>query len=104
MATAVLRIRTFAIASVLLLTAISVACAADQTITLRLGAPKALALERPFKTVLIGDPNIVDVHIFNDHRVTLESLNLGATNLIFVNDQSIAITNLRIVVLGPSDI
>jgi Flp pilus assembly secretin CpaC len=82
----------------------SVACAADQTITLRVGAPTALALERPFKTLLIGDPNIVDVHTLNDTGVTLEPLNLGATNLIFVDDGSIAITNLRIVVIGPGDI
>ena len=104
MAAAVLRVRTCVIVLVLFLTTISVACAANQTITLRLGAPTALALERPFKTVLIGDPNIVDVHTINDRRVTLEPLNLGATNLIFVDDRSIAIANVRIVVLGPGDI
>jgi len=104
MAAAAPRMRTCIIALVLLLTTISVACAADQTIILRLGAPMALELERTFKTVLIGDPNIVDVHTLNDRRITLEPLNLGATNLIFVDDRSIAITNLRIVVLGPGDI
>jgi len=104
MAAAVLRVRTCAIVLVLFLTTISVACAGNQTITLRLGAPTALALERPFKTVLIGDPNIVDVHRLNDRRVTIEPLNLGATNLIFVDDRSIAIANVRIVVLGPGNI
>ena len=104
MAAAVLRVRTCAIVLALFLTTISVACAANQAITLRLGAPTALALERPFKTVLIGDPNIVDVHTLNDRRVTIEPLNLGATNLIFVDDRSIAIANVRIVVLGPGDI
>jgi len=89
---------------IMLLTTISIACTADQTITLRLGAPMALALERPFKTVLIGDPNIVDVRTLNDRRVTLQPLNLGTTNLIFVDEGSIAITNVRIVVLGPGDI
>jgi Flp pilus assembly secretin CpaC len=104
MSAALLRMRTCVIVLVLLLTTISVGCASDQTITLRIGAPTALALERPFKMVLIGDPKIVDVHTFNDRRVTLEPLNLGATNLIFVDDRSIAITNLRIVVLGPGNI
>jgi Flp pilus assembly secretin CpaC len=104
MATAVLRVRTCVIVLVLFLTTISVACAADQTIPLRLGAPMALALERPFKTVLIGDPNIVDLHTITGRRVTLEPLNLGATNLIFVDDRNIAIVNLRIVVLGPGDV
>lgn len=104
MAAAVLRVRTCVMVLVLLLATISVACAADQTITLRLGAPTALALGRPFKMVLIGDPNIVDVHTLNDSRVILEPLNLGATNLIFVDDGSIAITNVRIVVFGPGHI
>jgi Flp pilus assembly secretin CpaC len=104
MAAAVLRVRTCVIVLVLLLTTISVACAADQAITLRLGAPTALALERPFKTVLIGNPNIVDVHTLNDSRVTLEPLSLGATNLIFVDERSTAITNVRILILGPGDI
>ena len=99
-----LRMRTCVVVMVFLLTAISVACAADQTITLRLGAPTALALERPFKTVLMGDTNIVDVHTINDFRVTLEPLNIGATNLVFVDGRNIAITNVRIVVLGPGDI
>ncbi|HZR85982.1 MAG TPA: pilus assembly protein N-terminal domain-containing protein [Bradyrhizobium sp.] len=103
MAAAALRMRTCIIALVLLLTTISVACAADQTIILRLGAPMALELERTFKTVLIGDPNIVDVHTLNDRRITLEPLNLGATNLIFVDDRSIAITNLRIVVRDDAE-
>ena len=51
-----------------------------------------------------GDPNIVDVHTLNERSVTLAPLNLGATNLIFVDDRSIAITNVRIVVLGPGDV
>ena len=104
MAAAVLRVRACVIVLVLFLTTISVACAADQTITLRIGAPTALALERPFKTVLIGDPNIVDVHTLNDRSVTLEPLNLGATNLIFVDDRNIAITNVKIVIIGLGDI
>jgi Flp pilus assembly secretin CpaC len=101
---AMLRVRAYLLVLVLLLTTISVACAADQTITLRLGAKTALALERPFETVLIGDPNIVDVHTLSDRRVTLEPLSLGTTNLIFVDERSIAITNVRILILGPGDI
>lgn len=54
---------------VLLLTTIFVTCAADRTFALTFGAATALAIERPFKTVLIGDPNIVHVHTLNDRRV-----------------------------------
>jgi Flp pilus assembly secretin CpaC len=82
----------------LLLAPVSTTWAADQTITLRLGAGSPLALERPFKTVLIGDPDIVDVHTRSDRSVMLQPLNPGATNLIFVDERSIAITNVRILV------
>ncbi len=103
---AMLRVRAYFLVLILLLTTISVACAADQTITLRLGSniKTALALERAFQTVLIGDPNILDVHTLSERRVTLEPLSLGTTNLIFVDERSIAITNVRILVLGPGDI
>jgi Flp pilus assembly secretin CpaC len=101
---AILRARAYFLVLVVLLTTISVACAADQTITLRLGAKMPLALERPFATVLISDPNIVDVHTLSGRTVILEPLNLGATNLVFVDERSIAITNVRILVLDPGDI
>ena len=101
---AMLPLRACFLVLVLFLTTISVAYAADQTITVRLGAKTALALERPFETVLIGDPNIVDVHTLSDRRVILEPLSPGATNLIFVDERSIAITNVRVLILGPGDI
>ena len=88
----------------LLLTTVSTAWAADQMITLKLGAGSPLALERPFKTVLIGDPDIVDVHAHSDRSVVLEPLNRGATNLIFVDERSIAITNVRILVCSAGAI
>ena len=88
----------------LLLTTVSTTWAADQTITLKLGAGSPLALERPFKTVLIGDPDIVDVHTRNDRSVILEPLNPGATNLVFVDERSIAITNVRILVCSAGAI
>jgi Flp pilus assembly secretin CpaC len=87
-----------AVAFAFLLTKISVTWAADQTIVLRLGVGSPLLLKKPFKTVLIGDPNVVDVHTHSDLSVLLEPLNLGATNLIFVDERSIAITNVRILV------
>ena len=96
--------RLFAVALALLLVAISPTWAADQTITLRLGAGSTLALERSFKTVLIGDPNIVNVHTDGDRSVTLEPLNPGATNLVFVDERSIAITNVGILVCGAAAI
>jgi Flp pilus assembly secretin CpaC len=88
----------------LLLTTISASRAAEQTITLRLGTGSALALERPFKTVLIGDPSIVNVNTRIDGSVILEPLNLGATNVVFVDERSIAIANVKILVYGAGAI
>jgi Flp pilus assembly secretin CpaC len=100
--TAKLGASVVALGLALLLTTISATRAADQTITLTLGTGSALALERPFRTVLIGDPNVVNVHAHNDRSVILEPLNLGATNLVFVDERSIAITNVRILVYETS--
>jgi len=92
------RLGVFALTLPLLLAAGSASRAADRTITLRLGAESALALTRPFKTILIGDPGIVDVHAQNARSVLLEPLNPGATNLVFVDERSIAIANVRVLV------
>jgi Flp pilus assembly secretin CpaC len=71
-------------------------CAADQAITMGLGGSSGLRLERPFKAILIGDPNIVDVLERSDRSVILEPLNVGATNVIFLDEGSIA--NVRVLV------
>ena len=97
-------LRACVVAVALLLTTISATSAADQTITLRLGAGSALALERPFKTVMIGDPRVVDVQTRDDRSVLLEPLSVGATNLVFVDARSIAITNIRILVCNAGAI
>jgi Flp pilus assembly secretin CpaC len=99
---ATIRTHGFIFAVTLLLIPISLTWAADQTIILRLGAGSKLLLERPFKTVLIGDPNVVDVLTLSDRSVILQPLNLGATNIIFLDETSIAITNVRILVYGTS--
>ena len=97
-------LRAGAVAVALLLITISATWAADQTITLRLGAGSTLGLERAFKTVMIGDPRVVDVRTYSDRSVILEPLNVGATNLVFVDEKSIAITNVRILVCNAGAI
>jgi Flp pilus assembly secretin CpaC len=97
-------LRACALAVALLSSAVSATWAADQTITLRLGAGSALALERPFKTVMIGDPGVVDVQTRDDRSVMLEPLSVGATNLVFVDARSIAITNIRILVCNATPV
>ena len=58
--------------------------AATQAITLELGASSGLLLDRPFKTILIGDPDIVDVLERGDRSVIFQSLKLGAFGHIVV--------------------
>jgi Flp pilus assembly secretin CpaC len=47
---------------------------------------------------LVGDPTIVNVHTHSDRLVILEPLRPGETNVVFVDEESIAISNIRIVV------
>lgn len=91
-----LRARGFAFALGVLLTTITASWATDQTITLTLGTGSAFSLGRPFKVVLIGDPNVVDVVTHDDRSVIFEPLNPGATNVIFVDERSIVIINVGI--------
>ena len=88
----------------LLLITVSTTWAADRSITLRLGTGSSLALEKPFNTVLIGDQRVVNVRTQNDRSVILEPLSLGATNIIFVDERSIAITNVGVLVCNAGPI
>ena len=87
-----------AVALIFFASTFSPSCAANRAITMGLGDSSGLLLERPVKTILIGDPNIVDVLERSDRSVILQALNLGATNVIFLDERSIAIANVRILV------
>jgi len=91
-------LRACAFGLAVLTTTISATWAAGETVALRLGAGSSLALERPFDTVLIADPEIVDVHTRGDRAVMIEPLKPGATNLVFIDGESIAIANVRVLV------
>ena len=87
-----------AVALMFFAAAFSPACAANQAITLELGASSGLLLERPFETILIGDPDTVDVLERGNRSVIFQSLNLGATDVIFLDKRGIVIANVRILV------
>jgi Flp pilus assembly secretin CpaC len=78
--------------------AASLTWAADRTIILKVGTTPPLLLERPFNTLLIGDPDVVDVLVRDDRSLILQPLKPGATNIIFLDERSIAITNIGILV------
>jgi Flp pilus assembly secretin CpaC len=92
------RLRACALAFALLGAGPSAASASDQTITLAPGGGSLLRLKRPFETVLIGDPRVVDVDRRSDQSVVLKAVGLGVSIVVFVDEHGIAITNVRIVV------
>ena len=95
---AAVRLRACGLALALLLLPLSIGRAGDNTITLAVDAGSLLRLERPFATVLIGDPSVVDVRAQDDRSVILHALKLGTANVVFVDEQSIAIANVRVIV------
>jgi Flp pilus assembly secretin CpaC len=68
------------------------------SVTLELGVASTVMLERPFETVLIGNPNVIDVQTQDERSVLLKPLGPGATNLVFIDKQGLVITNLAILV------
>jgi Flp pilus assembly secretin CpaC len=72
--------------------------ATSPSITLQLGTGSTFMLERAFNTVLIGNPDVIDVQTQTERSVLLKPLSPGATNLVFVDEQGIVITNLSIMV------
>jgi Flp pilus assembly secretin CpaC len=72
--------------------------------TLELGAGSTVMLERPFKTVLIGNPDVVAVRTQSERSVLLKPLSPGATNLVFIDEQGFVITNLAILVRNAKSI
>jgi Flp pilus assembly secretin CpaC len=72
--------------------------AADQTIKLELGRESVFELESSFETILISDPDVVDVHAQTERSVILEPLNLGAANIVFLDARQMAIANIRVFV------
>jgi Flp pilus assembly secretin CpaC len=101
------KLTALAIAFAVFVTTISLTRAADKTVILEIGTEgMTLMLERPFKAVLIGDPDVVDVLTQGDRLAMLQPQGLGATNIIFLDEGSIAIANFRVVVCktGAKDI
>ncbi len=81
-----------------LLTTLPLAKASNDAITLGVGSGSELTLARPIDTILVGNPNVVEVQRQNDRTVLLKGLNPGASNIVFLDDQSIAIANIRVIV------
>jgi Flp pilus assembly secretin CpaC len=96
------RLCACALGLALLLAVLPIARASDEAIThpiaLGLGGGSMLTLPRPFETILVGNPAVVEVQPQDNRTVVLKALNIGASNVVFLDEQSIAITNVRVIV------
>ena len=73
----------------------------EQIFILTPGVSKTLEVERPFKTVLIADPNIADAIARTDRIVYLVPKTRGVTNVTFVDENQKEIA-AAIVLVEPS--
>jgi Flp pilus assembly secretin CpaC len=71
---------------------------ASFSVTLEPGTGSTVMLERPYKTVLLGNPDVIEVQTLDERSVLLKPLSPGSTNLVFVDERGIVITNLAILV------
>ncbi|SRR5579872_6829766 len=91
-------LRACALSLAMLLVPPGASRASDDVITLAAGQGSIFRLERPFATVLIGDPTVVDVRARDDRSVLLQALGRGSSNVVFIDAHSIAIANIRVIV------
>ena len=92
------RLRVSLLGLTLLLATITAGRGSDDTVYLAPGVGSLLRLDRPFETVLIEDPRVVDVQRENDRAVVLKALAVGTSSVVFIDENSIAIANIRVVV------
>ena len=92
------RLRPCVLGVALLLAMLPIARASDEAIALGVGGGSELTIARPFDTILVGNPDVVEVHPQNDRTVLLKALSIGASNIVFLDDRSIVIDNIRVVV------
>ncbi len=77
--------------------------ACEQTLLLRPGVSRIFTIDRPYKTVLVGNPKVVDTRPLGDRSVVLVPPPEGAgeTNVIFVDEANAQITSVNVRVEPP---
>jgi Flp pilus assembly secretin CpaC len=76
------------------------ACAeeAAKTVVLRPNFISTFMTDRPFKTIMIGNPKIVDATAQDDRTVVLTPHAVGETNIIFLDERNVRVTSLNVLV------
>ena len=70
--------------------------AARQTITLRLGHLDVYTVERPFKTIVVGDPKVVDTQAVTDRTIIITPQTEGETTILFLDEHNEPLNYLAI--------
>ena len=76
------------------------ACAeeAAKTVVLRPNFISTFTTDRPFKTIMIGNPKIVDATVQDDRTVVLTPHAVGETNIIFLDERNVRVTSINLLV------
>ena len=71
---------------------------AAKTVTLRPNFISTFTTDRPFKTIMIGNPKIVDATAQDDRTVVLTPHAVGETNIIFLDERNVRVTSINVLV------
>ena len=71
---------------------------AAKTVTLRPNFISTFTTDRPFKTIMIGNPKIVDATAQDDRTVILTPHAVGETNIIFLDERNVRVTSINVLV------
>jgi len=59
---------------------------------------KILSFAQPARTIIIGNPGIVDGTLSDEHTIVLTGKAVGTTNMIVLGEAGVEVANLRVVV------
>ena len=71
---------------------------AAKTVPLRPNFISTFTTDKPFKTILIGNPKIVEATAQDDRTVILTPQAVGETNIIFLDERNVRITSINVLV------
>jgi Flp pilus assembly secretin CpaC len=71
---------------------------AARTVTLRPNFISTFTTDKPFKTIMIGNPKIVDATAQDDRTVVLTPHAVGETNIIFLDERNVRVTSINVLV------
>ena len=67
-------------------------------VEMRLGVASMYKTEKPFSSVVVGAPSIMEVHVVTDRTMTLVPVALGLTNVLFLDEKGDPVGNVEFMV------